>query len=165
MTTANPTDVQIRRRRALLDELRRSARTMLEELAQVVGVARHERLYEEPSGTLPDVAEFCRRTDFTIATEDGRIWLRNRIGLFITRYFVVRYGGQLELQEDAGRAFYLHYVVAGMDPPIAPGARVDPFALAHDVINAHPKPELVDLIHDAERALLGLAPNAVAGHG
>lgn len=147
-------DPLIQRRLALLDELRGSANAMLGELAQVAGIAPPGRLRDEPAGTLAEVAAFCRRTDFAAATEDARVWMRNRLGLYVARYFVVRYGGSLELQDDPARAFYLHYVLVGMQFPIAPDARLDPFAIAHDVLGTQPKPDLAALIHQAERSVL-----------
>jgi hypothetical protein len=158
MTTSAGPHATIERRRALLEELRNSWARTLDELAQVCEITPTKKLYEQPAAALPSLADFFRRTDLTAATEDGRIWMATRLGLYIARYFIVRYRGSLELQADASRRFYLEYVVTGMELPITPDAIVAPFAIAHDMLNQRPKPELPELIHDAERSLLAKTP-------
>ena len=158
MTARDDLDSRIRRRHALLDTLRIDAKRMFDELAQVIGSVSSETLHDAPTAALDAVAEFCRVTDFAAASDDGRTWLRNRLGLYVTRYFLVRYGGSLDVQDDPARRFYLHFVVTGMALPIAPGAALDPFAIAHDVIEAMPKSSLADSIHAAERSLLAQPP-------
>jgi hypothetical protein len=145
---------QIQRRRAWLAELGGRADEMLDELAGVIGVTPPQRLRSQPEQTLAEVAEFCRQTDFSRATQDGRTWMLNRLGLYIARFFTARFGGTLVLQDEPTRSFYLHYVLCGMRPPVLPDARLDPFAIAHDLLNAQPKPDLTDLIEVAERALV-----------
>jgi|SRR6185369_10667145 hypothetical protein len=157
MPATEPTEDLIERRRALLASLRLQANGMLAELAQVIGVDPPHRLSDEPEATLEAVAAFCRRTDFASATEDGRIWTLNRLGLYLARLFVERHGGHLHLQDDPQRPFYLRNVVVDMDPPVVPDARVDPFAIASDVVHLASKPELVELIRVAERSLVGAA--------
>jgi hypothetical protein len=154
MTADRPADDLIARRRALLAELRTHASAMLAELAQVIGIDPPQRLFAEPEALLDRVADFCRSTDFRSATEDGRIWMLNRLGLFVTRLFVERHGGHLHLQDDPARPFHLHFVVVDMQAPIARDARLDPFAIANDVVHAEPKPDLRVLVDVAERALL-----------
>ncbi len=96
MTTGDPADLDIRRRHVVLEELRMCARQMLDELAQVVGIVPPGLLHDAPSSVLDPMETFCRVTDFAAATEDGRTWMRNRLGLYIARYFLVRYGGRLD---------------------------------------------------------------------
>lgn len=127
---------------------------MLGELAQIVGVTPHERLRREPAAALPQVAAFVDGTDFSTATEDARIWLVNRLGLFMASVVIARHGGSLAVQSNPRQRFYLHIVVTGMRPPVPAEARFDPFALAYDAVVGSPRMRLIELLDAAEHELV-----------
>lgn len=146
------------RRVALLEWLLAGESAMLAELAQVAGVNPPERLAQEPLALFGRVAAFVDGIDPGAATEDARIWLLNRLGLYLARWFIARHGGVLAVQGDPAQRFYLHFVVGGMDPPVQPGACLDPFAIAADAVDAGPRPGLAALAAAAEAALHGHTP-------
>jgi len=106
MPATEPTEDLIERRRALLASLRLQANGMLAELAQVIGVDPPHRLSDEPEATLEAVAAFCRRTDFASATEDGRIWTLNRLGLYLARELCAANRAALEYVDDMQGAHF-----------------------------------------------------------
>ncbi len=150
-----PEQPTIESRQAWLATLLAQRDAMLEELAQVAGVVPTGRLARDPDAALPALAHFVDATDFTSATEDARVWLVNRLGLFVAYWFSSRHGGTLRVQSDPHQRFYRHIVLTGMRPPAPPEARLDPFAIAFDAATARPRITLAALLTVAERELLG----------
>ncbi|MGY2491947.1 hypothetical protein [Cupriavidus sp. CP313] len=139
-------------RRAWLQTLLSRQHDMLGELAQVAGIAP-EQLADDPLGQFARLAAFVDAADFRAATEDARTWMLNRLGLYLARYVMARHGGRLTVQDNPQQRFYLGFVVTGMDAPVPAEARLDPFAIAYDAINAMPRIPLGTLVDTAERAL------------
>lgn len=140
-------------RRAWLASLLANQTAMLGELAQVAGIAPAAGLAAEPWAHFARIAAFVDTTDFQAATEDARIWLLNRLGLYLARCFAARHGGRLTVQAEPSQRFHLHFVLTGMQPPVAADARLAPFVIAHDAINAVPRIGLAALVEAAEQAL------------
>jgi hypothetical protein len=153
MMLAENDDHRLSKRRTLFEWLVAESDTMLRELADVAGVAPRDRIIGDPQGALEQIRSFLQKTDFAEATEDGRTWLLNRLGLYLGRLFIQRHGGRFMLHEDPKSPFFLHFVVGEMSNAAVPGTTLDPFAIAFDAINNRPKLDLMQLISTAEEKI------------
>lgn len=140
-------------RRAHLAWLHENEQGMLAELATAIGSKSPSLFVDDPDAALSEVASFVERTDFRDATDDARIWLVMRLGLYIARLLIIRHGGDLRVEDHHASRFLGRFVVTGMQPPVSPSAIIAPFEMANDVVCATVKLSLTELIEVAEEEL------------
>lgn len=98
--------------------------------------------------------------DMPVGSEDDRVWLLTRVGYLVGEYLVQKYGGCWFVNEDPESRTFARNVVGQFAALGESGARVDPFQVAQEYVDAPPGRDLVALLDDVERELLPAAGSA-----
>lgn len=128
---------------------------VLVEFMDQLGVTPAHAVLTDAPTFAPLLATVLR--DQRLESEDDRVWLLTRVGYFVGEYFVQQHGGCWFVNDVPESASFARFVVGHFAALRGSTARVDPFEVASDYVDALPGADLAALLAEIDVALAGVA--------
>jgi hypothetical protein len=144
----------LERRRAVLDQFVREGWEVLVDFVEALGLP-------EPGMVLRVADEYVAPVDRWLSEQvigpEDRIWLLPRVGYFIGEVLIQRFSGSWFIDEDPDSPWFAHYVVGRFTSLDNPWVRIDPLAVASNLVDEPPGRSLLGAVErkDVEIRRLG----------
>lgn len=90
-----------------------------------------------------------------LVDEETHNWITTRIGYTLGEYFIQKYSGYWQVNQNANSPQYGHYAVFATSPrdeyKVYP---IDTFEAAHEYVSQEPERDLISLIEEIEKMLV-----------
>ena len=144
----------LERRRATLDTFVQEGWEALVDFVDALGLP-------EPGMVLRVADEYVAPVDRWLSEQvigpDDRIWLLPRVGYFIGEVLIQRFSGSWRIDDDPDSPWFAHYVVGRFTSLDNPWVRIDPLAVASNLVDEPPGRSLLAAVGrtDSEIRRLG----------